>query len=83
MEELSRECLMETLDVFSGLNLHRKNVNCAIMPQFVGLRINMISVIIDKGVYVYTFVFFVCWKAKMPNPGHSHAFCVGTEEDCL
>ena len=24
------------------------------MPQFVGLRINMISVIIDKGVYVYT-----------------------------
>ena len=41
------------------------------MPQFVGLRINMISVIIDKGVYVYTFVFFVCWKAKMPNPGHS------------
>lgn len=53
------------------------------MPQFVGLRINMISVIIDKGVYVYTFVFFVCWKAKMPNPEHSHAFCVGTEEDCL
>lgn len=52
------------------------------MPQFVGLRINMISVIIDKGVYVYTFV-FCCWKAKMPNPGHSHAFCVGTEEDCL
>ncbi len=53
------------------------------MPQFVGLRINMISVIIDKGVYVYTFVFFVCWKAKMSNPGHSHVFCVGTEEDCL
>lgn len=53
------------------------------MPQFVGLRINMISVIIDKGVYVYTFVFFVCWKAKMPNPGYSHAFCVGAEEDCL
>ena len=36
------------------------------MPQFVGLHINMISVIIDKGVYVYTFVFFVCWKRKCP-----------------
>ena len=46
------------LDVYKRQNLHRKNVNCAIMPQFVGLRINMISVIIDKGVYVYTFVFF-------------------------
>ena len=48
------------------------------MPQFVGLRINMISVIIDKGVYVYTFVFFCLLEGENAQSGHSHAFCVGT-----
>jgi cell division transport system ATP-binding protein len=39
------------------------------MPQFVGLHINMISVIIDKGVYVYTFVFFCLLEGENAQSG--------------